>query len=248
MIFGYLKAVQEYCEVQALHRFKFSTLAFQRMRSSLSNYYKCLSRPKRNAPVVSFSELIGDEGGLYWEEVISRQDELFQRLEAEMCLHALTARLPRREMRIIRMKVRGDRMHDIAKRERMTFRQINQALERCYSDGHQRIMGVILMACKNDFERYLECKGDEIDNAAYALAVALLRTHPDQTDEEVLPLGIWQSLRRLLSRHKKNWSAAGKQNLLALFIMRKRLSATAQEAVKNKRCYFSEDKGGSDTV
>lgn len=28
-------------------------------------------------------------------------------------------------------------------------------------------MGVILMACKNDFERYLECKGDEIDNAAY---------------------------------------------------------------------------------
>lgn len=30
------------------------------------------------------------------------------------------------------MKVRGDRMHDIAKRERMTFRQINQALERCY--------------------------------------------------------------------------------------------------------------------
>lgn len=132
VIFGYLKAVQEYCEVQALHRFKFSTLAFQRMRSSLSNYYKCLSRPKRNAPVVSFSELIGDEGGLYWEEVISRQDELFQRLEAEMCLHALAARLPRREMRIIRMKVRGDRMHDIAKRERMTFRQINQALERCY--------------------------------------------------------------------------------------------------------------------
>ena len=36
VIFGYLKAVQEYCEVQALHRFKFSTLAFQRMRSSLS--------------------------------------------------------------------------------------------------------------------------------------------------------------------------------------------------------------------
>ena len=43
------------------------------------------------------------------------------------------------------------------------------------------------MTCKKDFERYLECKGDEIDNAAYALAVALLRTHPDQTNEEILP-------------------------------------------------------------
>ena len=49
------------------------------------------------------------------------------------------------------------------------------------------------MACKNDFERYLECKGDEIDNAAYALAVALLRTHPDQTDEEVLHWDIRKS-------------------------------------------------------
>lgn len=132
VIFGYLKAVQEYCEVLSLHRFKFSTLAFQRMCSSLSNYYKYLSRPKRNAPVVSFNELVGNEDGLYWEDVISRQDELLRRLETEMCLHALAAKLPHREMRIIRMKVRGDRMHDIAKQERMTFCQINQALERCY--------------------------------------------------------------------------------------------------------------------
>ena len=81
---------------------------------------------------VSFNELVGNEDGLCWEDVISRQDELLQRLEAEMCLYALAAKLPHREMRIIRMKVRGDRMHDIAKQERMTFRQINQALERCY--------------------------------------------------------------------------------------------------------------------
>lgn len=132
VIFGYLKAVQEYCEVLALHRFKFSTLAFQRMRSSLSNYYKYLSSPKRNAPIVSFNELIDNEDGLYWEDVISRQDELLRRLETELCLHALAAKLPHREMRIIRMKVHGDRMHDIAKQERMTFRQINQALENCY--------------------------------------------------------------------------------------------------------------------
>ena len=29
-------------------------------------------------------------------------------------------------------------------------------------------------------------KGDEIDNAAYSLAVALLRTHPEQMPEAVL--------------------------------------------------------------
>lgn len=132
VIFGYLKAVQEYCEVLALHRFRFSTLAYKRMRSSLSNYYKYLSRPKRKALTVSLDELIGSEDGMYWEEIISRPDDRMLRLETELLLHALASRLPRREMRIIRMKVRGDRMHDIAKQERMTFRQINHALERSY--------------------------------------------------------------------------------------------------------------------
>ena len=132
VIFGYLKAVQEYCEVPSLHRFKFSTLAWKRMRGSLSNYYKYLSRPKRNGVTVSFDELIAGENGLYWEDIISRPDELMLQIETELLLHALASRLPRREMRIIRMKVRGDRMHDIAKAERMTFRNINQSIAACY--------------------------------------------------------------------------------------------------------------------
>lgn len=36
------------------------------------------------------------------------------------------------------------------------------------------------------FEDYLYFKGDEIDNAAYALAIALLRTSPEQSNEEIL--------------------------------------------------------------
>lgn len=37
-----------------------------------------------------------------------------------------------------------------------------------------------------DFEDYLAYKGDEIDNAAYNLAVALLRTDPDQSASQIL--------------------------------------------------------------
>lgn len=132
VIFGYLRAAQEYCEVPSLHRYKFSTLAWKRMRSSLSNYYKYLSRPKRCAVTVSLDELIGDQDGMRWEDVISCQDEIMLRLETELLLHALASELPRRNMRIIRMKVRGDRMHDIAKAERMTFKSINQLLMDCY--------------------------------------------------------------------------------------------------------------------
>ena len=132
VIFGYLKAVQEYCEVESLHRFKFSTLAWKRMRSSLSNYYKYLSRPKRSAVTVSLDELIGAEDGLCWNDVLSQPDDLMMELETELLLHALATKLPRRDMRIILMKVRGERMHDIARAERMTFREINRTLSDCY--------------------------------------------------------------------------------------------------------------------
>lgn len=39
---------------------------------------------------------------------------------------------------------------------------------------------------KMSFDDFLLYKGDEIDNVAYSLAVALLRTHPEQTPEAVL--------------------------------------------------------------
>lgn len=42
------------------------------------------------------------------------------------------------------------------------------------------------MQRRMSFEEFLVYKGDEIDNAAYSLAVALLRTCPEQTPETVL--------------------------------------------------------------
>ena len=64
VIFGYLRAVQEYCDTSHSHKQRFSTLAWKRMRSALSNYYRYLSRAKRNAPTVSFDEMVCSEGEL----------------------------------------------------------------------------------------------------------------------------------------------------------------------------------------
>ena len=132
VIFGYLSAVQRYLSDEHLQRYQFSTVAWKQMNRSLSNYYKYLSRPKRCAPTVSFDEPIGSEEGLCWEDIISRPDSAMMQLETELLLHALASNLPKREMRIIRMKVRGDRMHDIAKAEHLTFRNINKLLAGTY--------------------------------------------------------------------------------------------------------------------
>lgn len=132
VIFGYLKAVQEYCDIPSFREHRFSTLAWKRMQSSLPNYYKYLSRPKRNAPTVSLDELYSTETGLLWENFVYHQDERMVELEMKLLLHMLVASLPPREMRIIYMKIRGERMHDIAKAEHLTFQQINRLLQNAY--------------------------------------------------------------------------------------------------------------------
>ncbi len=79
VIFGYLRAVQEYCRTGGLSKYRFSTLAWKRMHHILMDYYKYLESPN-----------------------------------------------------IVKMKARGDRMHDIAKAERMTFQDINRVLSDIY--------------------------------------------------------------------------------------------------------------------
>lgn len=101
------------------------------------------------------------------------------------------------------------------------------------------------MACRNDFERYLECKADEIDNAAYALAVALLRTHPDQADEEVLR---WDMaiLAPIIESAQEELERSGKLTCRPYY--EEGVRCTRTDSCKNRRCYFSKDKGGASAV
>ena len=131
VVFGYLRAVQEFCEKSKLHKYKFSTLAWKRMQHTLMDYYKYVSSPKRNAPIISLDEPIDREDGLCIEDTISYDDFLLEPRE-ELLMHELARKLPSREMRIVRMKVCGCKMHEIAKAERLTFQEINRLLGNIY--------------------------------------------------------------------------------------------------------------------
>lgn len=100
------------------------------------------------------------------------------------------------------------------------------------------------MACQYDFERYLERKSDEIDNASYALAAALLRTYPEQTDEQVLPWDI-SVLALIIEAAQEELERMGKQVCYPYFEDAKPCCRTG--GCKNKRCYFNDEKGGFDT-
>ena len=131
VVFGYLRAVQEYFDNNGICKYKFSTLAWKRMQHVLLDYYKYLSRPKRNATIISLDELIDGEKGLCFANAII-YDDLPTEMKEEMLMHELACQLPEREMRIVKMKIQGCRMHEIAKAEHMTFQEINRLLDNIY--------------------------------------------------------------------------------------------------------------------
>lgn len=130
VVFGYLRAVQEYCETTKLRKYKFSTLAWKRMQHTLVDYYKYVASPKRNAQIISLDEPF-DEDGSCLEDIISYDDYLSE-IKEELLMHELVRQLPPREMRIVKMKAHGCKMHEIAKAERLTFQEINRILDNIY--------------------------------------------------------------------------------------------------------------------
>ena len=130
VIFGYLCAAQEYCENPKLKKYSFTTVAWQKMSCAVKDHKKYLSREKRDFPTVSLSELVGNaDDSLRIEDVIMLENKLLEELNLNLLLHTLAARITEKQMRIIRMKLDGYRMHDIAKAERMTFQDINKTLK-----------------------------------------------------------------------------------------------------------------------
>ncbi len=141
VIFGYLCAVQEYCENPKLRNYKFGTVAWKRMRRELYNHNKYLASQKKAYHTVSLHDTISDGSDLCWEDVLSAKGDVFDQLATDLILHELAKKLPRREMRIIGMKLRGDKMHDIAKSEHLTFSDINRLLNGIYPTVIEVVLG-----------------------------------------------------------------------------------------------------------
>lgn len=140
VIFGYLCAAQEYCVNTKLQRYSFSTVAWKRMHRELSNHLKFLDRKKRDFPTISLSEILSDSDSLHYEDVITLENQLMEELRLNLLLHTLAARITKKQMRIIRMRLDGYRMHDIASTEKMTFKDINRMLD----DTYHKIMEILI--------------------------------------------------------------------------------------------------------
>ena len=112
------------------------------MLCALKNHYKHMARDILfQEDTVHIEDMYAKRIRIPLENMAGKQDELMMQLETELILHALAKKLPSKEMRIIRMKLDGAGMHDIAKAERITFHDIKQLLAGTYDTVVQVLLG-----------------------------------------------------------------------------------------------------------
>jgi RNA polymerase sigma factor (sigma-70 family) len=133
VVFGYLHAVQEYFNKPQLQKYSFTTIAWKKMDSALSDFYKSQSRQKRHGCTISLETMLyNKEEYPSAEKIFAVHDSLMLQLETEQLLHELASRVSQRQMTVIRMKVDGYGVKEIAREQKTTIKDVRERLESVY--------------------------------------------------------------------------------------------------------------------
>lgn len=129
IIFGFLKAVKNYLTNTRLHQYTFSTIAFKEMRSSLSKHYEEQNRKKRKATTVSLDALILN-GGEYakLKNIVFMPDSQKISIETDLLMIELSSMITRKELDILRMRVDGYALRDIAGFHSIAMKDVKEIL------------------------------------------------------------------------------------------------------------------------
>lgn len=115
VVFGYLKAVQEYIKDEELKsRYAFSTIAFRLMKFSLCDYYTSCNRQKRNAPVVSMDTNKDDSMQTLNDLLPNRRKNLLNSTTDKLYVMELMSCMTEKEQRVVRLKADGYSHQEIA--------------------------------------------------------------------------------------------------------------------------------------
>lgn len=108
VIFGYLSAVKRYLNDEKLHRWKFTTIAWQAMRRSVGRYWTARKRKCRNATVCSLNSPDQKQQNFTLSEVIpDRSVNVEQTVEDKIIVADMLSRLTRRQRRLLSMRANG---------------------------------------------------------------------------------------------------------------------------------------------
>ena len=128
MIFGYLDAVHRYHTKDQLRNYAFSTLAWKAMSSAMSNYRRCQLRRNKRMQEVSLYEETGAELPIR-QYVCSFSYDPMADLKVRLLLHDLASTIPKSQMEMVRMRMDGCSIRQIAKHHHTTMKQVQTQLK-----------------------------------------------------------------------------------------------------------------------
>lgn len=130
VIFGYLDAVREYLENPELSRFRFSSIAWRKMKYCMIKEFLYLECPKRKASMGIYCEgcISSDMDGRFTDgNGIERASEI---LDAKQQLLQLLPYIKPKEKEVIYMRAEGYTYREIAEHCNITIRGVSSRLTR----------------------------------------------------------------------------------------------------------------------
>jgi RNA polymerase sigma-70 factor (ECF subfamily) len=119
VVFGYLRAVQQYCACPELRqRFTFGTIAYRKMKDDLWRHFNRQSRPSRKAVTISIESLRYGGDTLTMAEIIPSPDYAQEELDAELLWAQLVSLLTEEQIAALRLRVDGYTDREIAARRK----------------------------------------------------------------------------------------------------------------------------------
>jgi RNA polymerase sigma factor (sigma-70 family) len=124
---GYLRAVHRYFDRAELRRFSFSTVAYRAMLQSVSQHRRCLSRQAGAGNSISV-DTGGIDGSPLHCGISAAERTAYEELEETLLLHALVQRLSPGQAEVVRLRLQGYGIQEIARRQAVSEKQIRSLL------------------------------------------------------------------------------------------------------------------------
>lgn len=128
VIFGYLEAVQDYLEKPELLRFKFSTVAWIKMRCCVISEYIYQNRPKRNAPMGTYHEEF--DTAVLNQFLPNRMTAIAETLDNQTLAIRLLSHLTPKEKTVVQLKAEGYTYKEIAEQCNITTHGVDNRFYR----------------------------------------------------------------------------------------------------------------------
>ena len=128
VIFGYLKAVQEYLEEPRLSKYRFSSIAWIEMKESMINEFSYRNQLKRKAPMGVYHE--GYDSELRNKQLSSQMESISEEIDNRQQIWYLTSHMSTKEKEVVYMRAAGYTYREIAEICNITIRGVSARLEK----------------------------------------------------------------------------------------------------------------------